>query len=285
MLTNATLNGQAAPLVIKLGGKAIDEPDRSPALWAALCELHRARPGGIVLVHGGAHAVDRQLQRVGLNSERRDGIRITPPDHLEQIVGVLAGVVNKALVGCIQRQGVPAVGLCLGDGLAVRCETSRRFPFDPGCVGEVIGGDGRLLRTLLDAGFMPVVCSIGLDDRGGALNINADEAAAGIARIIKAAELILLTDVRGVLDRTGALYEQLTEPQIEASIASGEIHGGMIPKVRGAIEAAHVANVPVTIASWNGDDLHRLARGQRAGTRIWPAALAAAPLAPVPSGR
>lgn len=260
-----------APIVVKLGGRAIDDPAQSPWLWEALVALHRSRTGGIVLIHGGAHAVDRQLALVGLQSERRDGIRLTPPEHIDQIVSILAGTVNTALVGWLQRCGAPAVGLSLGDGLLARTAKTDRFDFDPGRVGDIKGGDPKLITTLLAAGFLPVLCSIGLDSNGEPLNVNADEAAAAIASIIGASELILLTDVPGVLDAQGRLQEELTAAQIEAGIACGEIHGGMIPKVRGALLAAQTAGVPTTIASWNGpDDLLRLARGERVGTRIQP---------------
>ena len=262
----------AAPLVVKIGGAALDDPSQTPWLWEALCELHHGRAGGIVLVHGGAKAIDRKLKRLGFTTERREGLRLTPPEQIDEIVAVLAGSVNKALVGWVQRFGVPAVGLCLGDGLSIRTAKTTRFDFDPGRVGEVTGGHPRLIATLLGAGFMPVLCSIGLDEHGSPLNVNADEAAAGVASVIDAAEMIFLTDVPGVLNAQGGVYEDLDAAQIEASIASGEIHGGMIPKVRGALQAANEAGVPATIASWNGPgDLLKLARGERAGTRIWPA--------------
>jgi acetylglutamate kinase len=277
-------NPPAGPLVVKLGGKALDDPGQSPWLWEALCVLHRSHRGGVVLVHGGGAAVDRQLERLGLVSERREGIRVTPQEHLNQIVGVLAGTLNKSLVGWIRRSGVAAVGLCLGDGDAVRTSKTTRFAFDPGRVGEVIGGEGRLLRTLLGAGFLPVLCSIGLDDAGEALNVNADEAAAGVAAVAGAAGLLLLTDVPGVLDASRRLLPELTAAEADALIAAGTIHGGMIPKVRGAVQAAQAAGVPATIASWNGpDDLLRLAKGERVGTTFRPATQAGA--RPEPAAR
>jgi len=89
------------PMVVKLGGAAVDDPEKAPWLWSALSTLHDAHPGGLVLVHGGAVAVDRQLGALGLASERRDGIRLTPDSHIGPITGVLAGSVNKALVGWV----------------------------------------------------------------------------------------------------------------------------------------------------------------------------------------
>jgi len=259
------------PLVVKLGGAAVDDPAQCPWLWEALRELHEAHPGGLVLVHGGAVAVDRQLASMGLTSERREGIRLTPAEHIGAIVGVLAGSLNTALVGWLRRSGAPAVGLTLGDGGLCRVIKSTRFAFDPGFVGEIIGGSPRVVDALLAADLLPVLSSIGIDDLGQALNINADEAAAGVAAIVGASGLLLLTDTPGVFGRDGTVIESLDAETIETLIAEGVIAGGMIPKVRGALEAARSAGVPVTIASWrSSDDIQRLAQGRRAGTRVLP---------------
>ncbi|MCI0365983.1 MAG: hypothetical protein L0219_19160, partial [Phycisphaerales bacterium] len=114
---------RTGPLLVKLGGAAIDRADDHPALFEALCDLHKslgAEGQGIVLIHGGGAAVDRRLERLGLVSQRRDGIRLTPPEHIDEVVAALAGSTNKQVVGLIQRGGVPAVGLCLGDGFLAR---------------------------------------------------------------------------------------------------------------------------------------------------------------------
>ncbi|HMN97609.1 MAG TPA: acetylglutamate kinase [Phycisphaerales bacterium] len=261
----------AGPVVVKLGGLAVDDPTRCPALWPALRELHDAHPAGLVVVHGGAVAVDRMLDRLGLRSERRDGIRLTPEDQIDPITGVLAGSVNTALVGHLRRVGAPAVGLSLGSGGLCRVARSTRCGFDPGRVGEVIGGDGRLVETLLAQDFLPVLSSIGLDDDGRPLNVNADEAAAGIARIVEASALVLLTDVRGVRGADGGYLPTLDGAAIDRLVGAGTIAGGMIPKVRGALDAARLARVPAIIASWSEpEDLLRLARGERAGTWVLP---------------
>jgi acetylglutamate kinase len=263
-----------SPLVIKIGGAGVDDPHRSPDLWRAIARAHRDLRGQLILVHGGGRAVDAQLERIGMTTERRDGIRITPPDQLAQIVAVLAGTVNKALVGVIQAHArIPAVGLCLGDGLAITTEKATHYKFDPGRVGEVRpGGDPRLLRTLMDSGFLPVLSSIGLDARGEFLNVNADDAAAGIAQALSARGLVLLTDVEGIRGPAGSTLPETDEPEIESLISSGVISGGMIPKARAASRAAAAAGAPAIIASWSRpDDLVRIARGEPAGTRVNPA--------------
>jgi len=259
------------PLVVKLGGLAVDEPQRAPWLWSLLRDLHDSHPGGLVLVHGGAVAVDRQLARLGQETRRVDGIRVTPAEQIHDIVGVLAGSLNTALVGWLRRTGAPAVGLTLSDGGLCRLARTARYDFDPGHVGEVIGGDPRIVDSLLGADFLPVLCSVGVDAAGDALNVNADEAAAGVAGIVGASGVLLLTDVAGVRGPEGQLLTELDGPAIERLIAAGTISGGMIPKVRGALEAATAAGVPVTIAAWNDESsLRRLIAGESAGTRILP---------------
>lgn len=261
-----------APLVLKIGGAALEVPEEHPALWAALLALHGAAgSGGLVIVHGGGAAVDRQLAALGMTSERRQGIRITPPEQVEVITAVLAGQMNKQLVGLLQAAGGNPVGLCLGDGGITRCAPASYPDFDPGRVGEVRGGDPRLLHLLLGAGFLPVVSSIGLDDGGERLNINADDAATALASVLGAAGLVLLTDVPAVLDAERRPIPELDATRAEELIAGGVIAGGMIPKVRGALRAAAACAAPVTIASWKDPAALRALAGPDApGTRCLP---------------
>ncbi|MFO0894080.1 MAG: acetylglutamate kinase [Phycisphaerales bacterium] len=265
------------PLVVKLGGALLDSPELFAATFDAIALLHQRHPGGVVAVHGGGKAVDRQLERLGLASERREGIRITPPEHLEQIVGVLAGAMNTRLVGLLTARGVPAVGLTLSDGLLCRVEKCGRYDFDPGCVGEVVGGHPTLVRHLVGGGFMPVLSSIGIDPAGQPLNVNADDAAASVAGLLRASALLVLTDVPGVLGPDGGLIPELGPEEAESLIASGVVTGGMVVKVRGAVSAAVHAGTPVVIASWSDPQaILSLARGAGAGTRIHPRSAVAA---------
>jgi acetylglutamate kinase len=202
---------------------------------------------------------------------RHDGIRITPADQIEEIVGVLAGRVNKRLVGRLQRQGAEAVGLCLGDGLVAQISRVTCLPIDPGRVGQVTGGNPRLITTLLRGGFLPVLASIGFDEEGEPLNVNADAAAAGLSRLLNASGLVFLTDTPGVLDQHGTPIATLCPRDIEAKIRSGDIRDGMIAKVRSAALASTTATIPVTISSWHEPDAMRnLTRGDLVGTRILP---------------
>lgn len=233
------------PVVIKIGGSTLEDVGRLGALWAALVKI--ARDGrSIVLVHGGGKAVDRLIGRLNLTVERRNGLRVTPPEQMDLIAGVLAGSVNKQLVGAINAAGGRSVGLCLGDGGMVEC---RVMSEELGRVGEVVGGACEVVKTLAAGGFLPVVSSIGIDAAGGLLNINADDAAAGIAKAVGAERLVLLTDVPGIKGGDGKLRPTLTASQVEAMIASGEITGGMIVKARSATLAAKSTGAAVVIMS------------------------------------
>lgn len=262
-----------APLVIKLGGAALEGDVDCSALWSAFAALHRSEPGGVVLVHGGGTIVDKRLARLGMKSERKEGIRITTPEQVAEVVATLAGLVNTRVVGALQQAGASAVGLTLTDGHLAAIVRSTRFSFDPGCVGEVIGGRPDVAETLLRAGFLPAIASVGMGPCGQLLNVNADEAAAGVAAALNAPALILLTDVDGVKDASGALLERIDADEVESLIEAGVIYNGMIPKVHGAVETATVAGAPTVIASWHdAANIAALARGEGKGTWVVPSA-------------
>lgn len=274
---------RTGPIVVKVGGATLEDPSVAPALLEAIADLHLEHDAGVVLVHGGGRAVDRQLERLGMATERREGIRITPPEQLDQIVGVLAGTMNKRLVGELLRLNIGAVGLCLGDADAVPTRRATGLSFDPGLVGEPVPYQaGRptdqlnLLSTLLRERFLPVVSSIGIDFQGQFLNVNADDAAAGVARVVGAAGLVLVTDVPGVLDAEKKIIPELDAGRVEALVASGVISGGMVPKVRAAVAVARASGAPVVIMSGGASnalvELSRIATpgAPHPGTRILP---------------
>jgi len=268
--TPSSLEPNAArPIVLKLGGALLDDADALDATLLSLAAGHRSAPGRQIVIHGGGNAVDRQLAALSLTSEKRDGIRITPPEHMEQIAGVLAGCLNTTLVARLVAAGVGAVGLSLSDGFLTQCEPRSAPNFDPGRVGSVVGGSSSIVQVLLRGGFLPVICSIGSDAAGHLLNVNADDAATAIARIIRPRLLVFLTDVSGVRSPSGSTAKRLTSADAAAWISNGTISGGMIPKVRGALEAAQRSHTPVVIASWREANLlERLDRGEEVGTRV-----------------
>jgi len=225
-------------------------------VWSAVAAAHRkavAAGSGVVLVHGGGAQVDAHLARLGMGVERVEGRRVTPREQIGEVVAVLAGKVNTAIVGALNSAGARAVGLSLGDGGLTRSEAipaAEVGGVDLGRVGRVTGGDGRLVATLVAAGYLPVVSSIGIDAAGEALNINADEAAAALAGIVGASRLVLLTDVPGVRGADGSTASTLTLDEIESMIAVGVISGGMIPKARSAAASAEASGTPTLIATW-----------------------------------
>ena len=266
-----TLPPDARPVVVKLGGVAVEDPSRAEPLLRALADLHATDAGGVVIVHGGGRAVDEHLARLGIVSERRGGLRVTSDSEMPEIAAVLAGKVNKALASSLCAIGARAVGMCLGDGSlasASRLVPSRGEP-DLGRVGRIVGGDPALLDSLLAGGFLPVIAPIVFDGVGGLLNVNGDEAASGVARVIGARLLVLLTDVPGVLDGSRSLVARLDDDGVEEMIARGVIAGGMIPKVRAALDASRACGAPTLIASWNdADAIRNILSPQARGTLV-----------------
>jgi acetylglutamate kinase len=276
------------PIVVKLGGAVIDRFEPLSRLCAVLAQLHRSlsevgTARGVVIVHGGGLAIDGHLRRLGYEAHRVDGIRVTPPSQIDAVVEVLAGRMNRSLVGTVNAAlagdgAAPcAVGLSIGDGGLTTARRLARGETDFGCVGEVTGGDPRVVETLLAGGFLPIISPIACDDAGGGgpLNVNADDAAAAVAGVLGARSLVLLSDVPGVLDADGALIDRLDQGRIDELIEAGTIHSGMIPKVRAALDTAERTGVATRIASWNNpEQLLALADGGSCGTLVVPSASA-----------
>lgn len=232
--------------VVKVSGGAVDAPQEHRALWETLA---RAAPrADLVLVHGGGRAVDAMLDRLGMVSERVEGLRRTPTEQMGVVAGVLSGTMNKALVSALLGAGCAGVGLSLADGGMVDARILGDGSL--GRVGEVVGGRAGLLRTLLDAGYVPVLSSIARADDGGLVNVNADDAAAGVAAILGARGLVLLSDVAGVRDARGNVIAELDETSCERLIADGVVRDGMIAKVRAALRASSTSGASVLIASY-----------------------------------
>jgi len=249
------------PLVIKLGGRALEPPGAARELAEELRAL--ARP--VVLVHGGGAEVSAWCTRLGLIPRFSDGLRVTDPATLEVATAVLAGLANKRLVAALRARGLDAIGLsALDAGLArvVPHASAARL----GEVGEVRSVDAAWLSQLAAEGRVPVISSIGADGER-LLNLNADDLAAAIATSL-GAPLWLLSDVEGVA-LEGRLAARLDARDAEAALRSPHVTGGMAPKLRAAI-AATLAGVPeVWIARWSGPGtLAALLKGTATGTRM-----------------
>jgi acetylglutamate kinase len=225
--------------VYKVGGPALEDP----GLIAPLAEEVRRSEGHAVLVHGGGRAVDRLLKELKIESRFVDGRRETSPEAMAVVEMVLSGASNKALAAGLSAAGVRAIGLSGRDGGLMRA----RLAPDLGRVGTPERVDAAPLRALWQAGFLPVVSPVANGPLGEAVNVNADEAALGIARAIEAETLVYLSDVDGVRlgERTA---ERLGSEEALARMQDGTIAGGMALKVRVALEAAAAGIPEVVIA-------------------------------------
>lgn len=233
------------PVVLKLGGELIESGEKRASAAAAIARALADRPATpLIVVHGGGRDIDAALKAAGLEKRQVDGLRITDAATLAIVVGVLAGRVNTQFVAALNAAGVPAVGLTGADarlGLSVQAAPHRSTTgavVDLGFVGEpVAGGDPRLVDTLVGAGYVPVVASIGATADGGLLNVNADTLAAHVAAAAGAARLVIAGGTPGVLDADGRSIAELDQAAIAALVADGTATAGMIAKLR-ACEAA-----------------------------------------------
>jgi acetylglutamate kinase len=221
-------------IVIKYGGAAMTDAAlrASFAVDIVLLKHIGVRP---VIVHGGGPQIGATLELMGRSSSFVDGRRVTDDQVMEVVEMVLGGKVNREIVDMIQQGGGRAVGLTGSDGamMRVRPHPNRAL----GRVGEVVSVDPVVIAAVAEAGFVPVVAPIGVDESGVTHNVNADEAAGAVAQALSAEKLILVTDVEGVRGASGELIQQLTVEEARKLIAEGTIEGGMIPKVECCIDA------------------------------------------------
>lgn len=234
--TNAT----ALPVrVYKLGGPALEDP----ALVAPLAADIRRFPGHVVLVHGGGRHVDRMLRSLGIESRFVDGRRETSPAAMEVVEMILSGVVNKALAADLTRAGVPAVGLSGRDAGLLRAVPEPAL----GRVGSQVRTNPDAILALWSGNLLPVVSPVSNGPSGESLNVNADEAALGLATSLFASSLVYLSDVDGVR-ADGDWSPRLDAAEAQALTDDGTISGGMALKVRAALEASRVGIPEVVIA-------------------------------------
>jgi acetylglutamate kinase len=234
--------------VIKYGGHAMGDPEaaRNFAEDVVLLKAVGINP---VVVHGGGPQIGAMLKQLGVESRFVDGLRVTDGETAKVAEMVLSGAINKELVSWIAQAGGRAVGISGKDGgfvIAEKVESTTRDPdsnieraVDLGFVGTPKHIDRRILDTISDAGMIPVIAPVGVDEGGQTYNINADTMAGAIAAALGAARLFLLTDVAGVLDKAGNLLTDLNPAQIAALRADGTVSGGMIPKLETCIEAVN----------------------------------------------
>ena len=235
-------------VVVKYGGHAMGDKALSEA-FARDIVLMRQVGINVVVVHGGGPQIGAMLDKVGVESEFVDGLRVTTAEAVVVVEMVLSGQVNKSIVAQITAEGGRAVGLSGKDGGLVRVQKLSRSTRDPnsniekvvdlGFVGEPEQVDPYILEAMSDKGIIPVVAPIGWDADGGTYNINADTVAGAVASALGATRLLMLTDVAGVLDKSGALMQELTIADCKALQEEGTLSGGMIPKIETCIYAVN----------------------------------------------
>ncbi|MFZ7109959.1 acetylglutamate kinase [Avibacterium avium] len=255
------------PLVIKLGGVLLDTPQAMENLFTALANYQQNFDRPLLIVHGGGCLVDELMQRLALPVQKKNGLRVTPAAQIDIIVGALAGIANKTLMAQATKFNLNPVGLCLADG---KLTSAQAFDEELGHVANVKPNNPTLLHTLLSEAFLPIISSIAVDDQGRLMNVNADQAATAIAALI-GGDLVMLSDVDGVLDANTQRLPQLNSEQIQQLIQQGVITDGMIVKVNAALDAAKMLNTGVDIANWKyPEKLTALFAGEIIGTRILP---------------
>jgi len=247
-------------VVVKLGGTTLAEQQQ---VLVEVAQVARKRP--VVLVHGGGKRMTEWLERLGIQSRFENGLRVTDPAALEVAAAVLRGVVNSELVAALRDAGCDAVGLSGVDGGLLIGE---RLP-NVGLVATVTGVRRDLLDSLMVGGQVPVVAPLARDENGMVCNVNADDAAAGIAAGLGARQLVLMTDVDGIRDASGEKLSTITPAEAEALIADGTIRGGMVPKVKAALMALAWEGSEAIIADGSAENaLARALDDPTFGTRV-----------------
>ena len=223
-------------LVVKYGGNAMIDEDLKQAVMSDVVLLSLIGIK-VVLVHGGGPEISDMIKKVGKKSEFVDGLRVTDEETVDIVQMVLAGKVNKQLVALIERIGGHAIGLCGLDGGMIKAEMIRP---ELGYVGEITDVNVKPILDVLQAGYIPVISTIGHDSEGKVYNINADTAAARIAGVLSAESMISMTDIVGLLrdkDDPSTLISTVNVSEAPELIHEGIISGGMIPKVDCCIDA------------------------------------------------
>ena len=233
-------------IVIKYGGNAmVDEALQSS--FARDIVLMKQIGLNPVIVHGGGPQIGNLLERIGIQSEFVEGVRVTDSETMDVVEMVLGGLINKQIVNLISRHGGKAVGLTGKDGQLIQArkialqvnspEANASEIIDMGHTGEVESVNPSVVAMLDDGDFIPVIAPIGVGDDGMSYNINADTVAGKMAAVLQAEKLILLTNTAGILDKSGKLLTGLMPEEVKKLIKNKTIQGGMLPKVHCAMDA------------------------------------------------
>jgi len=255
-------------IVMKCGGSTLEELPDSFYSDLAKLQTEGVQP---VIVHGGGPAISDNLNKLGIETHFVNGLRYTSEEVLDVVEMVLAGSINKKVVRRIAQSGGKALGMSGVDGGLIIAKPVQAAA-EVGLVGDVTDVNAELIEGVLKLGYMPVIAPVGVGTDGSRYNINADTAAGAVASVLGVHQMIVVTDVPGILKNTGGekrVLETVTVQQIEDMILTGEIYGGMIPKVRAAIACIQgkVDEVIIVDGSEPGI-LGRVLSGEKIGTRI-----------------
>jgi len=232
--------------VIKYGGHAMGDPELAKLFARDIVLLKQVGINPIV-VHGGGPQIGAMLERLKIKSSFVDGLRVTDSATVEVVEMVLSGSINIQVTGAINEAGGTAIGLSGKDGSLIQARKLKRKKRDPdsniekvldlGFVGEPVSINAKVLEDLASSDIIPVIAPLGTGPKGETFNINADTAAGAIAAAVGASRLLMLTDVKGVLNKKGKLISEMTAAQGQANIRNGTIKGGMIPKTETCIKS------------------------------------------------
>ena len=235
-------------IVVKYGGNAmIDQKlKNSFARDIVLMKLVGMHP---IVVHGGGPQIGSMLEKLDIKTGFVDGMRVTDGATMDVVEMVLGGLVNKDIVSLLNKNGGKAIGLTGKDGDFIRAKKlkmSRQTPemlepeiIDIGHVGEVESINPEIIEMITNSNFIPVIAPIGTGDDGASYNINADLVAGKLAQLVQAEKLVLLTNIAGVQDKAGKVLTGLSTKEVDKLIAEGSVHGGMLPKIRCALDAVN----------------------------------------------
>jgi acetylglutamate kinase len=271
-------------IVIKFGGNAMVD-DKLKAGFARDVVMMKLVGINPVIVHGGGPQIGNLLTELGIQSHFVDGMRVTDSKTMDVVEMVLGGAVNKEIVHLINQAGGKAVGVTGKDGQLIKAQklklsgntSKKKSPelqvpeiIDIGQVGEVVSINIDVIDMLTSSNFIPVIAPIGVDDQGRSYNINADLVAGKIAEVLKAEKLMLLTNVSGLQDKSGKVLTGLSTLQVDNLITDGTIFGGMLPKIKCALNAVKSGTISAHIIDGrvNHAALLEIFTDQGVGTKI-----------------
>lgn len=249
------------PILVKIGGSTLGGNDTTLQDLVALQQEGKK----LVVVHGGGNLITRWQSKLGIPTKLEDGLRVTDEASIEVVAAVLCGLVNKELVASIEALGGKAIGLSGVDGRLIEAEMKNP---SLGFVGEVVRINPEPVAMLLGEGYIPVIAPLGIGPNGERLNINADTAAGELAVGLGATRLVLLTDVGGVVDKSGKVLGRIPAGDASALVSSGVVVGGMIPKVKACLCALNTVAAAQIVDGREAGALVRAVTGKAGGTTI-----------------